>query len=237
MIQSFSPCCAQISVIVPVYNHENYLGQALESILNQSLSAREIIVVDDGSTDSSASVADKFLGVRVLRKSHAGVAMARNAGVQDARGDFIAFLDADDLWHHDKLKLQMDILNRESNLQMVFSHVRQFFSPDLSEEDRQKNKIDREILSGCTAGTLLARRECFEKVGLFSEHLRSGEFIDWYARAQYLGLKDHMLQEVLYERRIHNSNHGIRERHSRSDYFRVLKDAIDRRRQQKSSGL
>ncbi len=237
MIQSLDRNTGDISVIIPVYNHGNYLGQALESVLGQSYSVSEIIVVDDGSTDDSVAVAKKFSGVTVLKKAHGGIAMARNAGLQQARGAFIAFLDADDLWHRDKLKLQMEVLGRDTDLDMVFAHVRQFFSPDLNELERGKNKIDREIISGCIAGTLLAHRKCFETVGFFSEELRSGEFIDWYARAQDAGLRDRILPEVLYERRIHSTNHGIRERHSRSDYFRVLKDSIDRRRQQKSSEL
>ena len=93
-----------ISCIVPVYNGERYLAETLQSILGQRVGPLEVIVVDDGSTDGTAGVARRFgSAIRVLHQTNAGPAAARNLGLSEARGDFVAFLDADDLWKPDKL--------------------------------------------------------------------------------------------------------------------------------------
>src|SRR5215468_9302617 len=98
-----------ISCIVPVFNGERYVREALDSILAQTHRPLEIIVADDGSTDGSANVVAAFRdGVRYLRQSNQGPSSARNLGIRAALGDFIAFLDADDLWHPQKLQRQMD---------------------------------------------------------------------------------------------------------------------------------
>ena len=95
-----------VSVIVPVYNGEHYLSFAIHSILRQDYHPSEVIVVDDGSTDNSANIARSFKEVRYIHQSNQGVAMARNVGIAAARGEFIAFLDADDLWTPNKLSIQ-----------------------------------------------------------------------------------------------------------------------------------
>ncbi len=97
-----------ISCIVPVYNSEAYLGQALDSILAQTLPATEIIIIDDGSTDATPMIAAKYARhVSYIRQENQGPAGARNAGLRVASGDFLAFLDADDTWCPEKLERQM----------------------------------------------------------------------------------------------------------------------------------
>lgn len=212
---------AQVSVVIPVYNGERYLEQAVQSVRAQTHQPREIIVVDDGSTDGSAALAEK-LGVTCLRNSHAGAGAARNAGVQRASGKFLAFLDADDLWTPDKTERQLAVLCGASGAAMVFGFVQQF-----------REAAPDEILPaepGYCAGTMLIRREHFLRVGDFSTEWKIGEFIDWYARAYELGLRSAMITDVLLKRRVHDTNIGIREKASQTDYARVLKAALDRRR-------
>src|SRR5262245_20840904 len=97
-----------ISCIVPVFNGERYLGEAIESILKQSYRPIEIIIADDGSTDDTVTVAARYgTQIRYLRQSNAGPAAARNLGLSVAAGEFVAFLDADDIWHPEKLARQM----------------------------------------------------------------------------------------------------------------------------------
>jgi glycosyltransferase involved in cell wall biosynthesis len=229
--------CALISAIIPVYNGERYLAEAIRSILAQDYRPLEVIVVDDGSADVSADVARTFgPQVRVHVQPHAGVAAARNLGANFAEGVVLAFLDADDLWTEGKLSLQMAALREDEALDMVFGHVSQFYSPDLDPALREQIAYAREVMPAYISGAMLIRRESFFRAGLFASEWRVGEFIDWYLRAQEKGLRTLMLADVVLLRRLHASNMGIRERGSRADYARILKAAMDRRRAPKLHG-
>lgn len=221
-----------VSVIIPVYNCENYLAAAIESVLLQTYRPIEIIVVDDSSTDDTARVAQEFgTTIRYDLQAKGGAGVARNRGIELAQGDFLAFLDADDLWVEDKLARQMAEFANDLDLDMVFGHVQQFHSPELGEEIKQQIKIPVEIMPGHHVGTMLIKRAAFMRVGLFKTDLKMGEFIDWHARAVDIGLKSLMLPEVVMKRRIHLNNMGRRERKHQGDYIRLLKASLDRRRQ------
>jgi glycosyltransferase involved in cell wall biosynthesis len=220
-----------ISVIIPVYNSEKYLAEAIESVLSQADCNLDVIVVDDGSTDNTAKVVDSFGSqVRYNYRMNGGPAAARNHGIALARGDFFAFLDADDLWTADKMKRQWMAFEADPELEMAFGHVRQFYSPDLSEEEKVKINIPVEIIPGHLPSTMLIKKKSFFRVGIFKEELKIGDFIDWYARAVDLNLKSIMLRDAVLERRIHSTNMGITHRNQRSGYVHALKAALDRRR-------
>lgn len=220
-----------VSVIIPVYNGQQYLAEAIRSALGQTYPHVEIIVIDDGSTDRSAEVAREFgSAVRYHFFAHAGLGAARNRGVELARGSLFAFLDADDLWVDEKLKLQIAVLFGQPDLDMVFGQAEQFHSPELDEAQRSNLQGHGEIMPGYFAGTLLIKREAFYRVGLFETTWRVGEFIDWYLKAIETGLKSQTLLDVLLKRRLHVSNMGIRERDARADYVRIVKASLDRRR-------
>lgn len=222
---------ALISVIIPVYNCERYLGEAIESVLAQTYQPIEIIVVDDGSADGSAEVAKRFAPpVRYYYQSQSGAGAARNYGVSLAQGTFLAFLDADDLWVKDKLTCQMQIFDNEPEVNMVFGHVQQFHSPELDESIKNTINCPAELMAGYIPGTMLIKRDAFLRVGQFETNLKMGEFISWYMRANELGMQVKMLSKQLMSRRLHQTNTGIRERQSRTDYVRVLKASLDRRR-------
>ena len=128
-----------VSVIIPVYNREKYLAEAIESVLAQTYRPIEVIVVDDGSTDGSADIAKRFGSpVRYYFQPNSGAGAARNRGIAVARGSFLAFLDSDDLWVEDKLTHQMAAFERHSDVDIVSGHVRQFYSPELSEHTMEK---------------------------------------------------------------------------------------------------
>lgn len=221
-----------VSTIIPVYNGEKYLRQAIESLVSQCYKPLEIIVVDDGSYDGSAKIAQSF-GTKVRYHYHpnSGLSVTQNKGVELAKGEFISFLDSDDLWVQDKLTLQMKAFQSDSSLDMVFGHVQQFHDVHLSHELKSRLQIPKEPMQGYSTGTLLIKRESFNRVGPFATDLRVGEFVDWYAKASDKGLKELMLPEVLLKRRVHANNMGIRDRDKRIDYLRVLKSSLDRRRQ------
>jgi glycosyltransferase involved in cell wall biosynthesis len=220
-----------VSVIIPVFNTEKYLGDAIKSVLAQSYSPLELIVVDDGSTDNTAKVAESFGSfVRYYYQSNAGPGAARNLGITQAYGDYFAFLDADDLWTADKMKLQWIAFEADPDLDMAFGHIQQFYSPELTQAEKDQIRIPVEIMPGHHAGAMLIKKEAFLRVGLFKNELRIGEFIDWYARATELNLKSIMLPDVLMKRRIHRTNLGTYLRDQRSGYVHALKAALDRRR-------
>ena len=219
-----------ISVIIPVYNGERYIAEAVGSVLSQDFSPLEIIVVDDGSTDQTAELLRSYANVRYVCQSRLGASAARNNGVRCSSGGWLAFLDADDLWMRDKLKVQTALLRTNPGLDMVFGYVEQFYSPELEESLKSKIKFAEGSMPGYVPGAMLVRKDSFLNVGFFNEAFKIGEFIDWYTRALDYGLNGHLAREVVLRRRIHDANTGIRERDSRKDYLRVLKASLDRRR-------
>jgi len=220
-----------ISVMIPVYNGEAYLGEAIDSVLAQSYRPIEVIVVDDGSDDASGEVACRYGdAVRYQRQPRAGNGAARNRAVALATGDLFTFLDADDRLVPGALERLADVLRVDPSLQAVYGHVREFVSPDLDADAlaRLRPPIDR--IAGCLPTNMLMRRQAFLRVGEFSTGLRVGVTVDWSARAKELGMATTVLDDVLFERRLHASNNGIREREHHSHYLHVVKAALDRRR-------
>jgi glycosyltransferase involved in cell wall biosynthesis len=168
--------------------------------------------------------------VRYHYQPNSGIAAAWNCGVALATGDFIAFNDADDLWATNKIQSQMEIFREHPGLDIVFGHVKQFHSPELSDEAKLKIWCPDELMPGVSAGTMLIKRESFFRVGLFDTMWRRGIFNDWYLRATELGLRTHMMPDLVMWRRLHRSNHGIVNHDKSVDYVRILKASLDRRR-------
>jgi GT2 family glycosyltransferase len=148
-----------------------------------------------------------------------------------ARGAFLAFLDADDLWTREKLELEMAAFAGNPQLDLVFGHVRQFHSPELSEQERASIACPPDPVPGLSKGTMLIRRESFLRVGPFDTAWRVGDFVDWYARAKERGLAAEMLPDVVMLRRLHAHNATRREHDERVDYVRVARAALSRRRE------
>lgn len=219
----------RISVVMPVYNAERFLAEAIESVLGQTFAPMELIIIDDGSTDGSAAVALGYGGVRYVRQPNLGQSEAQNHGVRLALGNFLAFLDADDVWLSNKLAMQVAAFEEDPSLQVVFGHVKQFAH---AADGDTPGVIDplRRILPAHIPGAMLIRRDAFDLTGEFSTRWRIGNSVEWYARALDAGLRSRMLQEVVYRRRIHNDNVGVREGQLRNDYLAVVKEALDRRR-------
>lgn len=221
-----------ISCIVPVYNGERYLGEALDSILAQTYRPLEIIVVDDGSTDGTPRIAGQYRDrIRYLRWENRGPAAARNRGVTVARGEFIAFLDADDLWHQEKLRRQIDRFKVRQELEISVAHFQNFWVPELSDEaERFRNHPVARPTPGYTA-SLLMRRRVFETVGALDESLFCGENIDWILRARDSGLVIELLPDVLTCRRLHPDNFGRRHpADTQNAFLRFVKASLDRKR-------
>ncbi len=222
-----------VSVIMPVYNGERYLHYAIESVLSQTLLPAEVIIVDDGSSDNSMSIANRY-GDRItyIRKEHSGVAHTMNVGIEHARCEYIAFLDADDLWVNEKLEIQMRAIQSHP-VDMVFGYMKQFISPELSEQEKSEITIPNSVIPGYSRDTLFIKKDSLLRVGLFSTEFQIGEFIEWFSRATDVGLKSLMLPEILAMRRIHLSNMTRIENTDKRNYTRVIKSVLNRRRSQK----
>ena len=220
----------QISVILPVFNAERYLAEAIESALTQTYPPLEVIVVDDGSSDGSAALAQRYSQVRFLTQPHLGVSVARNRGVAAAQGDVLAFLDADDLWLPHKLACQVAALLENPALDMVFGHVDEFSSPEIAEQAEPALYHAKQGVAGLIPTTLLIRKSAFVQAGPFEPHWQVAQFFEWYARAREKGLRSHVVPEVIARRRLHGDNLGIRQQQQQSEYVQIAKALLDRRR-------
>ena len=221
----------KISVVIPAYNAERYLREALESVLAQHYPALDILVIDDGSADGTAGVAQSVAGVRYVRQENAGAAAARNHGVRLAEAEWIAFLDADDLWTEGKLSRQSQVLREKPGIDIVLGQGEQFISPELDAEAAARIQCPPGSQPGYLPSAMLVRKASFEKVGGFDTKLSVGEFIDWYSRAEEKGLRTEMLPQVVFRRRLHAANQGqIKRGDYGKDYLKILKARLDRKR-------
>ena len=221
-----------ISTIIPVHNGERFLAQAIDSVLAQSLPVSELIVVDDGSTDGTAAVAAGYgNSIKYVLQEQGGAAKARKTGIDLANGQYLSFLDADDLWLPDKLEKQLQAFDLHPDLQAVYGHMKQF-AEKTPVQGLAAEKVEEscEILPGYSPCTLLIGRSVFLKVGYFATTWSVGEFIDWFARARDCGVKMLMLPDVVALRRLHDQNQGVQKADMRSDYALIVKKIIDRRR-------
>ena len=197
-MQTPSPALPPVSVVVPCYNAERYVGVTLAAIQAQLPAGSEIIVVDDGSTDGSAAlVRSRFPQARLLERPNGGVAAARNAGIAAASCDWIAFCDADDIWLPGKLEAQFAAMAAVPGCRMSYTAWHVWVS---SEPEPMASEVDAladlqrpgasgwlypELLLDCVVwtSTVLARRSVFEDVGVFDTGLRIGEDYDLWLRA------------------------------------------------------
>ena len=191
-----------VSVIVPVFDGERYLAEALDSVLAQDHRPLEVIVVDDGSTDRSAEVARSFAGVEVIGlEENLGPAAARNAGLERATGSFITFLDADDLMVPDRISTQLAYLSAHPDVGCVLMHQELLLEAGAAHPVWRPNGP-----IGIPPTTALIRREDSDRVRGFDPSYRVTEDTDWLFRLREAGVRIDVLGEVGVIRRIHQRN-------------------------------
>lgn len=218
-----------ISVIIPFYNRDRYLAEAIESVLNQTYTNIELILVDDGSTDKSAEIARSY-PVKYHYQTNMGIGAARNTGISLATGDFFAFLDSDDIWTTDKLTKQMEAFAADPNLEAVFGYTQNFYSPELETEFRAKIRCDEQPISNTLCSAVLIKRQAFLRIGMFDINLKVGIDMAWAISAMEQQLQQIILPDVIYYRRIHKANNGIVNRDYTGERIGVLKAKLDRQR-------
>jgi len=217
-----------ISVIVPVYNGEKFIREAIENILSQNYPALEIIMVDDGSTDNSKTIIDNLeVDLRYFHQDNDGPAAARNRAIKDVSGEYIAFLDVDDIWPENNLKLLLEEIENDPDLEVVRGHA-QLFKFNKKGEKEFLGNPDESFPNYIGAG--LYRKSAFSKVGLFDSDLIFGEDEDWYTRAAEEKLNMKRLDEITLFVRRHGGNMTEGKSLVELNALKVFKKALDRER-------
>jgi len=224
-----------VSVVMPVFDRERLVAEALRSIVAQRHDALEIVVVDDGSSDATPEVVRAFDGpIRYVHQAHAGVAAARNRGLDEARGRWITFLDSDDVWLDGMLASALRHLTTPPNSPIVHGRAQIVRMSDAGGH-RPRFRADTAALHRPLLGSMVFDRSCFEKVGRFDAALKRSEDIDWFARAEELGVEAQRVDEVWLLYRVHATNVTNDIPATTSSIVASVKRALDRRRGPRSS--
>lgn len=222
-----------LSVVIPVYNGEKFIRDAIANVLSQEYPALEILIINDGSTDDTDGVvkrAEKEFGVdlRYFWYGNDGPAFARNRGIRDASGDFIAFLDADDLYPAGNLKYLADYLINNPDIDIVRGYAQMM---QLNNETGTFEPYGNPAESyPAYIGTALYRKETFRRVGLYDTTMRYAEDSDWYMRATELEIKMKWLDRVTLMVRRHGDNMTEGKSLVELNTLVVFKKALDRMR-------
>lgn len=219
-----------VSVIVPVYNGERFLAAALESIFAQDYEPFEVIVVDDGSEDRSAAIARSFERVRYIYQPDQGLASTRNAGIAVARGEFIAFLDADDVMMPNKLSVQVGYLLKHPEVGCVLCRQKILLEPGTALPAWLIRDPVFKDLGGVAPGSAVVRASVLGRAGGFDSAYRLAVGIEWLGRLRDAGIEIAVVPEILMCRRVHDANLTHQQGALRDEVLRGLKGKIDRKR-------
>ena len=220
-----------ISVVIPVFNGEAFLREAVESVLAQQYAPIEIIIVDDGSTDGTGTVARSLPEtVRYLHQTNKGPAAARNRGIEHSQGSLIAFADADDLWPEAKLELQLPYLIGDPAIEIVMGRIQRVLLSKTVNGETQAEEFAEPAFS-VNLGSAVIRKTVFERVGLFNETMRYSEDVDWFMRAREGGAAIITIDAVTLFYRQHEQNMTRGKSPSELNVLKALKRSLDRRRE------
>ena len=178
----------EITVVIPTYNRYEFLKRAINSVLVQTYSVEEIIVVDDGSTDNSSQIKRDFPSIIYIYQKNNGVSSARNLGIKKAKNEWIAFLDSDDTWHPKKIEEQVSFHANNSDILMSYTDERWIRNDKEVKVPKKYAKVGGEIFQACLSHCIIApsstlmHRDIFEKYGTFDENLEVCEDYDLWLR-------------------------------------------------------
>lgn len=212
-----------VSVVLPVYNGERFLREAIESVLPQLSAQDELIAIDDGSTDGSGEICRATPLLRYIRQENAGPAAARNAGIRAARGEIVAFIDADDVWPRGKLVEQAGVLAADPGVYIVIGRT----------EYRALGEAGERSLGAVTffhLGSAIFRRSVFDRIGLLDESRRSCEDVELFLRARESGLSIVSLESIGLIYRKHPGGMSFGKGIHESNFLVEIKKSLDRRR-------
>lgn len=228
-----------LSVVVPAYNAERYLGVALASVVGQTYRPMELLIVDDGSTDATATVVERFeqttdVPIIYQRQVNQGPAAARNLAIELSSGEWVAFQDADDIWHARKLERQFEVFAQRTYAGVVWGESILFRGDARPAAESTGNPLGPWPMF--LLQSMLLRRSVLDRVGGFNSDLRVGEDVDWIFRAREKGIRFVVHRDlVLYYRR-HDNNTTGDANVTRQHFLSMFKRSLDRRRGAVPSG-
>jgi glycosyltransferase involved in cell wall biosynthesis len=219
------------TVVIPVFNGAAFIGAAIGSILSQTIRPQRVIVVDDGSTDQTAAEVRSFGGlVELISQSNSGPGAASTHGMKLVETEFMAFIDADDLWMQNKAALQLRRLAAEPALDGVFAHA-------MVSRTGEPPFADLPIAPIWGRTSLMVRTESARRIGpVVDPPGRRGEMIDWIARGRAMGVRFEMMDEALTVRRVHEGSLTYRRSGADVGYLAIARAAIHRRRASNGKG-
>jgi glycosyltransferase involved in cell wall biosynthesis len=197
-----------VSVVIPVFNGERWLAEAVDSVVAQTYPNVEIVAVDDGSTDGSAAILARYPTVRTITQPNAGCAVARNRGITEARGEFVAFIDQDDRWTPAKLATQVALLRGRPDAGYALGHQTIFLEPGCPVPSwfGARLRLFDAPHPGLLPGTMVVRRTTFQRIGIFDAGYRIASDAEWLVRARDAGVPVVVADDVVIEKRIHDAN-------------------------------
>lgn len=220
----------RITIIIPCFNTEKYVRPAIESVLAQGYENLELILVDDGSTDASATVIQSFgTAVQYFYQPNGGASAARNTGLKYVTGDWIGFLDADDLMLEGTISAYLEAMQTYPETRLFWSRLKMQY--EIGAIKVNHRLADDITMHSTSVGTILCKSNVFTQIGLFDETLRLAEDIDWFKRAIDHAIPIHKIDKVTMICRRHDSNTTTHMRFSQmKQLFQVFKNTIDRQR-------
>lgn len=235
----------KVCVIMPCYNGEKFIGEAIESVLNQTYNNWELIIVDDGSTDNSKEVIKRYFNDNrikyIAHKENRGIPAARNTGIKASKGEYIAFLDQDDIWLPEKLKEQIEIFNvdRDKQIGLVFTDIMHLIEdetirpewPSKYVPNNLRIKSKEEVLKSLflqnfiPSISVIVRKDCFDRKGLLNENITGGaDDYEFWLRISGC-FKMIYINKPFVKKRIHENNYSNMKRFFK-DQLQILNMAI-----------
>ncbi|MDD4803086.1 MAG: glycosyltransferase [Syntrophomonas sp.] len=216
-----------VSVIIPAYNHELYIEEALQSVVNQTYNNIELIVINDGSKDGTAKVITEFISrnqhynIKYISKTNEGICRTLNKGLEIAKGSYFALLASDDMWTPERIEKQVYFMERNQNIGLVFSdhyfirfteltqikatdykpNIRKCFKNGIQNINIYEKLLTEDIIP---ALTVLIRKECFDKVGGFDNNLKAEDYDMWLRISKEFPIA--FIDEPLAYYRVHDTN-------------------------------
>ncbi|MEM1167879.1 MAG: glycosyltransferase [Cyanobacteria bacterium P01_H01_bin.35] len=220
-----------VSVIIVVKNGERYLQNAIDSILNQTYSNYEIIVIDGSSTDNTPKIAQSYPQIRYFVQDSKGIANAYNQGIELGKGELIAFLSHDDTWTSDKLETQVIYMSEHPEIGYTVAKVNFFLEPGHSPPSGFRTELLEGEHIGKIMETLVVRKTLFEKIGKLNPEFAVAEDVDWFARANDAQIPMAVMPKVLLNKRVHDTNLSLNSQQNTQNLLKLIRNSIQRKRQ------